>query len=525
MDHPVVGRPGLLATVAGRLVGLGRHRHQWARTAVGPAVVCPGGACLNWSALAHPGKEKPVRNQRRYSPAESRGWWSHMSETVFNVVMIFLFILIGGVFAAAEMALVSLRDSQVKQLARRGKRGRLIAQLTGDPNRFLSAVQIGVTLAGFLSAAFGGTTIAKALAPVLEGLLPISRALADTIAVISVAAVISYVSIVLGELTAKRLALQRAEAFALTLAPVVELIAKLARPAIWLLDVSTNLVVRVLGGYPEAGRDEVTAEEIRTLVRGSSTLGAEEREIVDDVFDAGSRRLREVMLPRTEVTFLAGGMLVKVAVPLVRTSPHSRYPVTGASVDDIVGFVHIRDLLDPAVDSGMSVARLARPVLLLPETVKVLHALAELRRTANHLAVVVDEFGGTAGIVTMEILVEQLVGDITDEYDNPADEGRRAAEGPDVIDGLSTVEEFADQTGYAIPDGPYDTVAGYFMTQTGEIPQLDDSIEVDLLPTGHDGRSARLELRVTEVDGRRASWFAVRPLEANVPTTTAPPNP
>jgi putative hemolysin len=138
-----------------------------------------------------------------------------MSETVFNVVMIFLFILIGGVFAAAEMALVSLRDSQVKQLARRGKRGRLIAQLTGDPNRFLSAVQIGVTLAGFLSAAFGGTTIAKALAPVLEGLLPISRALADTIAVISVTAVISYVSIVLGELTAKRLALQRAEAFAL----------------------------------------------------------------------------------------------------------------------------------------------------------------------------------------------------------------------------------------------------------------------------------------------------------------------
>jgi len=448
-----------------------------------------------------------------------------MSETVFNVVMIFLFILIGGVFAAAEMALVSLRDSQVKQLARRGKRGRLIAQLTGDPNRFLSAVQIGVTLAGFLSAAFGGTTIAKALAPVLEGLLPISRALADTIAVISVTAVISYVSIVLGELTAKRLALQRAEAFALTLAPVVELIAKLARPAIWLLDVSTNLVVRVLGGNPEAGRDEVTAEEIRTLVRGSSTLGAEEREIVDDVFDAGSRRLREVMLPRTEVTFLAGGMLVKVAVPLVRTSPHSRYPVAGASVDDIVGFVHIRDLLDPAVDSGMSVARLARPVLLLPETVKVLHALAELRRTANHLAVVVDEFGGTAGIVTMEILVEQLVGDITDEYDNPADEGRRAAEGPDVIDGLSTVEEFADQTGYAIPDGPYDTVAGYFMTQTGEIPQLDDSIEVDLLPTGDDGRSARLELRVTEVDGRRASWFAVRPLEANVPTTTAPPNP
>ncbi|HLM22865.1 MAG TPA: hemolysin family protein [Propionibacteriaceae bacterium] len=439
-----------------------------------------------------------------------------MTQTVFNVVLIFLFILIGGVFAAAEMALVSLRDSQVTQLARRSKRGRLIAQLTANPNRFLSAVQIGVTLAGFLSAAFGGTTIAKALAPVLQDLLPISRALADTIAVVVVTAVISYVSIVLGELTAKRLALQRADAFALTLAPVVELIAKLARPAIWLLDVSTNLAVRVLGGNPEAGRDEVTAEEIRTLVRESSTLGAEEREIVDDVLEAGSVRLREVMLPRTEVTFLSGSIPVQEAVPEMRTSPHSRYPVIGASVDDIVGFVHIRDLLDPLVDAGTTVVQLARPALLLPETVDVLHALTELRRTANHLAVVVDEFGGTAGIVTMEILVEQLVGDITDEYDNLAHEGRQAADRQDHIDGLTTIEEFADQTGYALPDGPYDTLAGYFMTQTGQVPRVNDRIEVNLQPAGDEERRARLELRVTEVDGRRASWFAVRPTTADV---------
>src|SRR5829696_10597031 len=250
-----------------------------------------------------------------------------MSETVFNVVMIFLFILIGGVFAAAEMALVSLRDSQVKQLARRGKRGRLIAQLTGDPNRFLSAVQIGVTLAGFLSAAFGGTTIAKALAPVLEGLLPISRALADTIAVISVTAVISYVSIVLGELTAKRLALQRAEAFALRPAPVVDFIVKLARPVIWLLAVSTNVAVRLLGGNPNVGREEVTNEEIRAIVSGATTLSVEERQIVDDVFEASSVRIREVMMPRTEVHFLSADLPVKKAVEEVLAAPHSRYPV------------------------------------------------------------------------------------------------------------------------------------------------------------------------------------------------------
>src|SRR5215208_861786 len=153
MDHPVVGRPGLLATVAGRLVGLGRHRHQWARTAVGPAVVCPGGACLNWSAPGSCRKREASAEPAAVFAGREQGVVVPHERDVFNVVMIFLFILIGGVFAAAEMALVSLRDSQVKQLARRGKRGRLIAQLTGDPNRFLSAVQIGVTLAGFLSAA------------------------------------------------------------------------------------------------------------------------------------------------------------------------------------------------------------------------------------------------------------------------------------------------------------------------------------------------------------------------------------
>ena len=270
-----------------------------------------------------------------------------MNETAFNIILIFVFILIGGVFAAAEMALVSLRGSQVKQLARRGRRGRLVARLHGNPNRFLSAVQLGVTLAGFLSAAFGGTTIADALVPVLRGWLAISHAVADTIAVVAVTAVISYVSIVVGELTAKRLALQRAESFALALAPTVDFVARLARPVIWLLGVSTNLLVRLLGGNPHVGRQEVTDEEIRVLVSGSPTLGEEERRIVEEVFDAGSRRLREVMAPRTEVDFLRGSQPTNEAAKVVLEGRHSRYPVIGASADDIIGFVHMRDLLHP----------------------------------------------------------------------------------------------------------------------------------------------------------------------------------
>jgi putative hemolysin len=439
-----------------------------------------------------------------------------VNETVFNIILIFVFILIGGVFAAAEMALVSLRGSQVKQLTRRGRRGRLVARLHDNPNRFLSAVQIGVTLAGFLSAAFGGTTIADALVPVLQQWLPIGHTLADTIAVVLVTAVISYVSIVLGELTAKRLALQRAEAFAVTLAPLVDFVAKLARPVIWLLGVSTNIAVRLLGGDPNVGREEVSDEEIRALVSGSLTLGEEERRIVDEVFDAGSRRLREVMVPRTEVHFLSGSLPVSQAVGEVLEASHSRYPVIGTSVDDIIGFVHIRDLLRPGVSGSTTpVAELARPVRALPDSAPVLYALSDLRRTASHLAMVTDEYSGTAGIVTIEDLVERLVGDISDEYD-VVEDGQADLRSDRLIDGLDALDEFTDQTGYILPSGPYTTVAGFFMAELKTVPNLNDRIVVDVDEVVDDEpRSVRLEFRVVEMDGHRAARFAVHRVDDN----------
>ena len=257
-----------------------------------------------------------------------------MNSTLSTVGLIALFILIGGVFAAAEMALVSLRDSQVKQLSTRGKRGEAVAQLAADPNRFLSAVQIGVTLAGALSAAFGGAELSVALAPVLVG-WGVPPAFANTVALVAVTVVISYFSIVLGELTAKRLAMQRAESFAMTLAPMVNVIAKLARPFIWLLGVSTNVAVRVLGGDPTASREEVSDEELRAMVSSSATLGDEERQIVDEVFAAGQVSLREAMVPRTEVDFLDGDTPAHKAIRSIGEGAHSRYPVVGRDVDDV----------------------------------------------------------------------------------------------------------------------------------------------------------------------------------------------
>jgi putative hemolysin len=432
-----------------------------------------------------------------------------MTGVVLNILLILLLVLIGAIFVAAEIALVSLRDSQISQLAHRGKRGQLVAKLTSKPNLFLSAVQVGVTLSGFLAAAFGADNLSDDLTPLLER-LGLSSGVAHTISLVLITIAISYVSIVVGELTAKRLALQRAEGVALALAPLVDFTARVARPAIWLLGVSTNVLVRVLGGDPTISREEVTNEEIRIMVSGSTTLGDEERRIVEDVFAAGDRSLREVMVPRTEVDFLAGDMPVHRAVRELSKAPHSRYPVIGESADDIIGFVHVRDLLDPDLSSRTTpVAEVARHVLSMPDTVRVLRALSDMRRSSSHLAMVMDEYGGTAGIVTMEDLFEELVGDITDEYDVVA-EKQLGVSGDLVIDGLTTLEDFADRTGLVLPEGPYDTLAGFFMARLGQLPSVGDAISLELPSIDPaDEAPAQVELRVSELDGRRAATFVV----------------
>jgi putative hemolysin len=437
-----------------------------------------------------------------------------MNDTLLlNIVLILVFVLIGGVFAAAEMALVSLRESQLKSLSHRGKRGETVAKVAANPNRFLSAVQIGVTLMGFLSAAFGGATLADSLSPHLQK-LGLPEGLADTVALVLITILISYVSIVIGELAAKRLALQRAETFALGLAPLVDKIASGARPVIWLLSRSTDLVVRALGGDPNANREVMTDEELRDLVSAHESLGEEERKIVDDVFEAGSRQLREVMLPRTEVDFLDGEMPAYKAVKFAAERPHSRYPVTNGSADDIVGFVHVRDLFDPAVASrSVRVGDLARDVLMLPDTAKLLPTLTEMRRRSTHLAIVLDEYGGTAGIVTLEDLVEELIGDIKDEYDEEAAETTRLGGGDIVVDGLLNLDDFADATTIELPDGPYETVGGFLAAQLGKVPSTGDEVRLDTHT-----------MTVTEMDGRRVARVRLHRIkpEAEQPESPAP---
>lgn len=432
-----------------------------------------------------------------------------MGSTLSDIGLIFVFILIGGVFAAAEMALVSLRESQIKQLSTRGKRGEVVAALAADPNRFLASAQVGGTLATILSGAFGGATLSSEITPVLVG-WGFPEALAGPVSLIIITVLISYASVVLSELTAKRLAMQRAESFAMALAPLVNVISKIAKPVIWFLGVSTNVVVRVLGGDPEASRQAVTDEELLAMMVASATLGDAEREIVDEVFSAGQVSLREAMVPRTEVTFLDGDMPAYKAIRNVGEGFYSRYPVIGKHVDDVIGFLHIRDLFELDPESRKTpISQLARPLGALPETVKILVALKHMQNTNSHMVIVSDEYGGTAGIVTIEDLVEELIGDISDEFDA---EEMGGADPSGELDGLETIEDFEEAYGYVIPEGPYDTVAGYVMAQLGRLPQVDDTVEVTLASTHAHEPPSRFVFTVTELDGRRAARLSLVPL-------------
>lgn len=421
-----------------------------------------------------------------------------MSDVVANIAVVLLFVLIGGFFAAAEIALISLRESQVQRLAETSRRGRRLAVLTSNPNRYLAAVQVGVTLAGFISAGFGAAQIAPQLAKPLVG-AGMSSGLAETLAFIVVTLLIAYLSLVLGELVPKRIALQSAERVAMVVAVPIDLVASFFRPFIVALSWSTNAVVRLLGGDPETAREAMSEEELRDLVAGHGELTEDERALIDDVFAAGERELREVMVPRTEVDFLDAGMPVFVAAKLVMDQPHSRYPVMRDSADDVIGFVHIRDILNPGLtERSIRVGELARDVLFLPASKIVLATLNEMRRSRHHLAIVQDEYGGTAGIVTMEDLVEELVGEIEDEYDEARPAEVAGPRGETTVDGLLNLWDLQEATGLRVPDGPYETVAGFVVSRLGRLPALGDIVE-----------EAGSTLEVVALDGRRVARVRV----------------
>ena len=421
------------------------------------------------------------------------------SSLLGDIGIVALLVALGGLFVAAEIALISLRESQIKQIALKGKRGAKVAHLASNPNRLLGAVQIGVTFCGFLSAALGADRLGEYVIPWLED-LGLSTSAARGLSLVGLTIVIAYFSLVFGELVPKRLALSRTEPIALLFAGLIDMTAKLFRPIIWLLSHSTNFVVRIFGIDPNEQRSAMSEEELLDLVAGHAALTDEERDIVEEVFNASERQIHEVMVPRTEVDFFDASLTVGKAISLAIDKAHSRYPVVRGSTDEVIGFIHVRDLLDTTlVSTGGKIQELVRNVMFLPGTKGVLPALTEMRNQRQHLAIVLDEYGGTDGIVTLEDLVECLIGDIRDEYDGDEDEiTLETRTGDFEVDGLVSIEDLLDDSGIEIPEGPYETASGFVMHFLGRIPVVGDVVKVN-----------GIRIAVLTMEGKRAGRLLI----------------
>ncbi len=409
-----------------------------------------------------------------------------------QLALVAFLIVLNAAFAGSEIALISLREGQLARLEQRSAAGRALARLARDPNRFLSTIQIGITLAGFLASATAAVALAE---PLVEPLAFLGGAARPT-AIFLITLVLAFVTLVFGELAPKRLAMQRAEPWGLLAARPLAVMAKLAAPAIWLLSKATNLTVRLLGGDPDRDRQEVTEEEIRDLVATQVTYTDEERRIIEGALEVADRTLRQILVPRNRVIALPAELDVAEALERLVAAGHSRAPVFTDDLDDADRSVSLLGL----VGRHGTVGDHAQPALVLPESLNAVVALRELQDRRRQLALVVSEHGGVDGIVTVEDLVEELVGEIYDEHDRDVRSVVHESDGSVVVPGTFPVHDLID---LGVPTVSEDatTVGGLLTEQLGRLPAVGDTTKVD-------GDT----FEVLEVRGHTAPRIRIRPM-------------
>lgn len=402
-----------------------------------------------------------------------------MGDYLFEILVVLALVAINGYFAAAEIALISARRAALKHAAAQGSAGAKAAvALTEDPSRLLASIQIGITLVGFMASATAAVSLAKPLQVWLESLgNPWLSGVASGASVFIVTLVIAYVTLVFGELAPKRLGLQRAEAVAKAVARPIDMIATFVTPVSWFLARSTDVVARMLGVKPGQGRPGVSEEEIKLLVTEQGSLLEEEKRMIHEIFELGDTVAREIMVPRVDMAAIEDTTSIEEALSVFRESGYSRLPVYSEDPDKIVGVLLLKDLVGPAALGNLdeTVDGYARAPIFVPETKGILPLLGEMRAMRNHMAIVVDEYGGTAGIVTIEDIVEEVIGEVADEFDRDRKHVTQIGEGVWVVDGRLPIE---DAIGMDLPvqeSDEYETVAGWVLVRLGHIPVSGES--------------------------------------------------
>ncbi|MEX2549309.1 MAG: hemolysin family protein [Nitriliruptoraceae bacterium] len=387
-----------------------------------------------------------------------------------QLTLVGFLIVINAAFAGSEIALISLREGQLARLEQRSPRGRALARLARQPNRFLSTIQIGITLAGFLASATAAVALAE---PLVEPLSFLGRG-ARPAAIFTITLGLTFITLVFGELAPKRLAMQRAESWALLAARPLTLLARITAPAIWLLSHSTDLTVRLFGGDPNRDRQEVTEEEIRDLIAAQSSYTDEQRQIIDGALEVADRTLRQIVVPRSRVVGIPADLPVADALTRLAAAGHSRAPVFTDGLDDADRTISVLGL----IGRTGTVADHARPALALPESLNAVDALRELQTQRQQLALVVSEHGGIEGIITVEDLVEELVGEIYDEHDRDILSVQHHPDGSMLLPGTFPLHDLADLA-IDIPDHPeVTTIGGLIIDQLGRIPEPGDQVHI-----------------------------------------------
>ena len=404
-----------------------------------------------------------------------------MSGTIWEIAVVLLLILVNGLFAMSEIAVVSARRVRLQQMAMRGSKGAQVAlQMAVAPTRFLSTVQVGITLVGIFAGAYGGATMAAQLAESLASLPYVGR-YANTLSLLIVVGAITYLSVVVGELVPKRIALQSAEAIAAMIARPMYLLSVLATPVVRLLSVSTEAVLLVLG-MRESTESEVSEEEIRILVEQGAQAGAieeAERDMVESIFRLGDRPLKSLMTPRPEIVWLDLNAPEEQNREIAKVSNHSRFPVCDGDLDHVVGVVLAQDLLSQCLAEDRFDLSAMKAPLFVPETMPALRALERFKESGMSMALLMDEFGGIEGLVTLIDILEAIVGDIPTPEEMVSPPIVKRDDGSWLVDGLLTVDEFRETFDVKpFPgEGTYHTLGGFIIYMLGEVPAAGQTVE------------------------------------------------
>jgi len=433
---------------------------------------------------------------------------------ILQLALLFVLILINAFFAMSEIAVISLNDNKILRMADEGnKKAQLIRKLTANSSRFLSTIQIGVTLAGFLTSATAAQTFANKLAALILKINDLKdyQGIVNGFSIVIITIVMAFFSLVLGELAPKRIAMQAPEKVAFRAVGILLFFAKATSPFVKFLSLSTNAIVRLFGFDPNASNEMVTEEEIRMLVDVGGEHGVIEntqKEMINNIFEFDDIDVGDIMTHRTDMSAVEVDDSLDDVLNIAIEEGYSRIPVYEEDQDNIIGILYVKDLLKfigKDVPEGQTLKDLMRKAYYVPETMRCGELFKEMTESHVQMAVVVDEYGGTAGIVTLEDLLESIVGNIQDEYDNEDEEISRINETTFTVDGITDIDEVDELVGTEIPEGDYDTLGGFIISLLGYLPQEGEMNVVEF---------DNLRFTVLNVEDRRIGKIKVEILPA-----------